>query len=77
MNVLPKRIAKYELTLHPEKTRLVQFGREALASADRAGTKPDTFDFLGFSHRCARSRRWVWHHLATLFMDRLRRFVLP
>jgi RNA-directed DNA polymerase len=46
--VLPKRFARYGLTLHPEKTRLVAFGREALARAIRAGTKTDTFDFLGY-----------------------------
>jgi len=73
LNVLPKRFAKYGLTLHPEKTRLVAFGREALASAGRAGTKPDTFDFLGFTHKCARSRRgWFTVHVKTM-KKRLRR----
>lgn len=73
LNVLPKRFAKYGLTLHPEKTRLVAFGREALASARRAGTKPDTFDFLGFTHKCARSRRgWFTVHVKTM-KKRLRR----
>jgi len=49
MNVLPKRFAKYGLTLHPEKTRLVEFGRDAGGNAKRQGKKPGTFDFLGFS----------------------------
>jgi RNA-directed DNA polymerase len=54
--VLSKRFAKYGLTLHPEKTRLLAFGRSALPS--RPDTpKPATFDFLGFTHVCARSRR--------------------
>jgi hypothetical protein len=57
LQVLPKRFARYGLTLHPEKTRLVEFGRAALARATRAGTKPDTFDFLGLTHKCALSRR--------------------
>ena len=57
--MLPKRFARYGLTLHPEKTRLVEFGRAALARAIRAGTKPDTFDFLGLTHKCALSRRDV------------------
>ena len=57
MAVLPKRFAKYGLTLHPEKTRLVEFGRHALAKAERTGTKPATFDFLGLTHMCARSQR--------------------
>ena len=48
--VLTKRFAKYGLTLHPEKTRLIEFGREALAkSEEKGGPKPATFDFLGFS----------------------------
>ncbi len=55
--VLPKRFAKFGLTLHPEKTRLVDFGRSAEAKAKRQGQKPATFDFLGFTHVCARSRR--------------------
>jgi Reverse transcriptase (RNA-dependent DNA polymerase) len=73
LNVLPKRFAKYGLTLHPEKTRLVAFGREALASADRAGTKPDTFDFLGFTHKCARSRRGYFTVHVKTMKKRLRR----
>ena len=73
LSVLPKRFAKYGLTLHPAKTRLVAFGREALASADRAGTKPDTFDFLGFSHKCARSRRGNFTVHVKTMKKRLRR----
>jgi RNA-directed DNA polymerase len=57
LQVLPKRFARFGLTLHPEKTRLVDFGRQALESADRTGTKPGAFDFLGFTHQCARTRR--------------------
>ena len=56
MEVLPKRFAKYGLTLHPEKTRLVEFGRYAEANAKRQGKKPGTLDILGFTHVCARSR---------------------
>jgi len=58
LSVLPKRFEKYGLTLHPEKTRLIEFGRYAARSARKQGNKkPQTFDFLGFSHMCARSRR--------------------
>jgi RNA-directed DNA polymerase len=57
MEVLPKQFAKYGLTLHPEKTRLVHFGRYAEEHAKRQGKKPATFDFLGFTHIWARSRR--------------------
>lgn len=51
LEVLPKRLAKYGLTLHPEKTRLVPFRRP---SDDE---RPGTFDFLGFTHFWSRSRR--------------------
>ncbi len=58
LEVLSKRFAKYGLSLHPEKTRLIEFGRFAATNAKRRGDrKPATFDFLGFSHVCARSRR--------------------
>jgi group II intron reverse transcriptase/maturase len=57
LRVLPKRFAKFGLTLHPEKTRLVAFGRHALAQAERTGSKLVTFNLLGFTHKCARSRR--------------------
>jgi RNA-directed DNA polymerase len=58
LEVLAKRFAKYGLTLHPEKTRLMEFGRRALAKSEEpGGPKPPTFDFLGFTHICKRSRR--------------------
>jgi RNA-directed DNA polymerase len=57
MEVLTKRFEKYGMALHPEKTRLIEFGRQALAKTERSGGgKPDTFDFLGFTHICKRSR---------------------
>jgi group II intron reverse transcriptase/maturase len=57
MEVLPKRFAKHGLTIHPEKTRLLEFGRYAEENAKRQGKKAATFDFLGFTHVCARSRK--------------------
>jgi Reverse transcriptase (RNA-dependent DNA polymerase) len=57
-SVLSKRFAKYGLTLHPEKTRLLEFGRYSEERAKRQGKKkPGTFDFLALTHICARSRR--------------------
>jgi len=50
--VLPKRLSRYGLRLHPEKTRLVAFGRPR-----PGGDRPGTFDFLGFTHCWAKSRR--------------------
>ena len=57
LRVLPKRFEKYGLTLHPEKTRLIEFGRYARGNAKKQGKKPETFAFLGFTHICARSRK--------------------
>ena len=55
--VLRKRFAKYGLELHEEKTRLITFGRFAEENLRRQGQgKPPTFDFLGFTHICARGR---------------------
>ena len=55
---LRERFAKFSLTLHPDKTRLIEFGRHAdKRSAGRGGGKPETFDFLGFTHICGRSRK--------------------
>jgi RNA-directed DNA polymerase len=72
--VLPQRFAKYGLTLHPEKTRLLAFGRSALPSHPGA-PKPATFDFLGFTHICARDRRGRFTiHVRTL-RKRFRRSV--
>ena len=50
---LRKRLADYGLELHSDKTRLIQFGRFAVDDRKREGKgKPETFDFLGFTHIC-------------------------
>jgi group II intron reverse transcriptase/maturase len=72
LEVLPKRFAKYGLTLHPEKTRLLAFGRSALSSKPDA-PKPATFDFLGFTHVGARSRRGRFTIHVRTMRKRLRR----
>jgi hypothetical protein len=52
------RFAQFGLGLHPDKTRLIEFGRFAARDRERRGDrKPETFDFLGFTHICATSRR--------------------
>jgi group II intron reverse transcriptase/maturase len=54
---LGERFAKFHLELHPEKTRLVEFGRFAAEHRRARGLdKPETFDFLGFTHICGKSR---------------------
>ena len=62
-DVLPKRFGKYGLTIHPDKTRLVPFRKPTgdREPPDSAGTgRPGTFDFLGFTHYWARSRKGTW-----------------
>src|SRR5271165_3668094 len=54
---LRERFAKFGLELHPGKTRLIEFGRFAAANRQKRGAgKPETFDFLGFTHICAKMR---------------------
>jgi group II intron reverse transcriptase/maturase len=52
------RLGQFGLTLHPVKTRLIEFGRFAAANREQRGVgKPESFDFLGFTHICARTRK--------------------
>ena len=73
LEVLPKRFEKFGLTLHPEKTRLIEFGRLAARNARRQGKKPETFDFLGLTHICARSRKGKFTVHVKTVAKRLRR----
>jgi RNA-directed DNA polymerase len=79
LDVLPKRLAKYGLTLHPEKTRLIDFrrpDRRHSASPDNNGdarSRPDTFDLLGFTHYWAMSRKGFWVVKQKTAADRFRR----
>ena len=53
-----ERLGKFGLELHPEKTRRIEFGRFAESNRKkRGGGKPETFDFLGFTHICGKSRK--------------------
>lgn len=56
LDVLPKRLGKYGLALHPEKTRLLRFKRPWLDRPKR----PETFDLLGFTLYWAKSRKGSW-----------------
>lgn len=58
MEVLPKRLDRFKLTVHPEKTKLVRFGKPARRS--KAAAASGTFDFLGFTHYWAKSLRGNW-----------------
>jgi group II intron reverse transcriptase/maturase len=54
---LRQRFRRFGLELHPDKTRLIEFGRFAAERrAERGLPRPETFDFLGFTHICAKTR---------------------
>jgi group II intron reverse transcriptase/maturase len=55
--VLRERFAQFDLELHPEKTRVISFGRYERENAKRQDRRAHTFDFLGFTHFCGQSRR--------------------
>ncbi len=53
-----ERLQMFGLNLHPDKTRLIRFGRYAVRNRKRRGeSKPETFDFLGFTHYCTKTRK--------------------
>jgi group II intron reverse transcriptase/maturase len=55
---LRERMAKFQLELHPDKTRLLEFGRLAAANRKSRGLgKPETFDFLGLTHICGKTSK--------------------
>jgi RNA-directed DNA polymerase len=54
---LQTRLAKFSLSLHPEKTRLIEFGKYAAERRGNRGLgKPETFDFLGMTHICGKKK---------------------
>ena len=58
---LAERLRKFRLELHPEKTRLLEFGPYAISNREWHGQgKPETFNFLGFTHICVRKRSNGW-----------------
>jgi RNA-directed DNA polymerase len=57
LEAMRERFEAFALSVHPDKTRLIEFGRHAAADRERRGLgKPETFDFLGFTFICGRSR---------------------
>jgi hypothetical protein len=67
------RLGQFGLSLHPEKTRLIEFGRFAAANREQRGDgKPESFDFLGFTHICSRNRNGRFFVKRKSRRDRLR-----
>src|SRR6266540_2833988 len=70
---LQRRMEKFALSLHPDKTRLIEFGRYAARNRVRRGLgKPETFTFLGFTHISGRSRRGDFQLQRKSRRDRMR-----
>jgi len=77
LEVLPKRFEKYELALHPEKTRLVRFQKPSrdTTPGTSGGGGPGTFNFLGFTHHWYRSARGYWVVARKTMASRLARAI--
>jgi group II intron reverse transcriptase/maturase len=76
LEVLPKRLGKYGLELHPEKTRLVDFRRSDRFPPDGMGGGPGTFDLLGFTHHWSKARSGKWIVKRRTAKDRFRRALM-
>lgn len=72
MEVLPKRFARFGLSIHPDKTKLERFGRPRKEGDSKLNK---TFDFLGFTHYWSMSRRGNWIIKRKTIGKRLRRFI--
>ena len=73
MEAMRLRFEQFLLVLHPDKTRLLEFGRHAAANRRQRGLgKPETFAFLGFTFICGRSRRGAFQLQRKTRRDRMR-----
>ncbi len=73
LDAMKERFAKFGLALHPQKTRLIEFGRHAEQRRRNRGLgRPETFDFLGFTHCCSKTRHGYFKILRLTIKKRLR-----
>lgn len=73
LSAMQDRMTQFGLAVHPQKTRLIQFGRYAAAKrAQRGQGRPETFDFLGFTHCCSKTRRGAFKILRLTIKKRMR-----
>src|SRR5450631_1389849 len=73
LDTMRKRLQEFALSLHPEKTRLIEFGRLAAENRKRRGLgKPETFTFLGFIFICSKTRRGKFQIKRKSRRDRMR-----
>jgi group II intron reverse transcriptase/maturase len=73
--ILGQRFERYGLTLHPEKTRLIHFDKQQARRDRLDGSKPPTFDFLGFTHYFGKSLRGHLTYRVRTMAKRLRRTI--
>src|SRR5229473_4480357 len=74
LDAMRDRLGEFALSLHPDKTRLIEFGRFAANDRKLRGLgKPETFAFLGFTFICGRSRRGNFQLQRKTRRDRMRR----
>jgi len=73
LDAMRARFEEFALSLHPDKTRLIEFGRHAVVRRAQNGLgKPETFNFLGFTFICGRSRRGYFLLKRKSRLDRVR-----
>jgi RNA-directed DNA polymerase len=73
LNEMRRRLAEFALSLHPEKTRLIEFGRFAAERRKRRGLgRPETFNFLGFTFICGKTRAGTFQIKRKTRADRMR-----
>ena len=73
LDAMRKRLGEFALSLHPDKTRLIEFGRFAAVDRKRRGLgKPETFAFLGFNFICGKSRQGSFQLHRKTRRDRMR-----
>jgi RNA-directed DNA polymerase len=73
LKAMQERLGKFGLVLHPQKTRLIEFGRYADERRRRRGLgRPETFDFLGFTHCCSKNRNGTYKILRLTVKKRMR-----
>ena len=71
LSMMRDRLQEFALQLHPDKTRLIEFGRYAAQTRQRKGLgKPETFNFLGFTHICGKTRQGRFQILRKSRRDR-------
>jgi hypothetical protein len=72
LDMMRLRLEEFALSLHPEKTRLIEFGRHAAAEREQRGLgKPETFNFLGFTFICSKTRKGRFQVIRKTRRDRM------